>query len=83
MSDWTSEMVEFEKDMTKEDAIRTETFIADQEWSLCDYVVTEAEISAEANSANDYPLYHIRCHVKRKSGYYLWNIAMIMVRAFK
>ena len=76
-------MVEFKKDMTKEDAIRTETFTADQEWFLCKHVVTEPASLSEENSANHYPLYYIRCHVKRKSGYYLWNIAMIIVRTFK
>lgn len=82
MSDWTNAMVEFEKDLKKADTIRPETFTADQEWFLCRHVVTEATstVKTEGSSANDYPLYHIRCHVKRKNGYYLWNIAMIIVR---
>ena len=82
MSDWTSEMVQFEKDRMKEDAIRSETFTAGQEWSLCSHVVTEADttVRTEGSSENNYSLYHMRCHVKRKNGYYLWNIAMIIVR---
>ena len=82
MSDWTNVMVEFEKDLKKADAIRAETFTADQEWFLCRHVVTKAEstVKTEGCSKNDYPLYHIRCHVKRKNGYYLWNIATILVR---
>ena len=83
MSDWTSEMVEFEKDMTKEDTIRIGTFTAVQEWSLCNYVITQADMLAQGLGANDYPLYNISCHVKRKSGYYLLNIAIIIVRTFK
>lgn len=83
MSDWTSEMVKFDKDMTKEDTIRTRTFRAVQEWSLCDYLITQADMLAQGHGANNYPLYHISCHVKRKSGYYLLNIAIIIVRTFK
>ena len=81
MSDWTNKLVEFEKDLKKADTIRPETFTADQEWFLCRHVVTETTntVKTEGSSANDYPLYHIRCHVKRKNGYYLWNIAMIIV----
>ena len=84
MSDWTNVMVEFEKDLKKADTIRPETFTADQEWFLCRHVVTEATstVRTEGSSTNDYPLYHIRCHVKRKNGYYLWNIAMIIVRIY-
>jgi len=80
MSDWTNKLVEFEKDLKKADTIRPETFTADQEWFLCRHVVTESTstVKTEGSSANDYPLYHIRCNVKRKNGYYLWNIAMII-----
>lgn len=82
MSDWASEMVEFEKDMIREDVIRPETFTAGQEWSLCRHVITQAgtTVRTEGSSENNYPIYHIQCHVKRKNGYYLWNIAMIIVR---
>lgn len=82
MSDWTNEQVVFEKNLRKADTIRPETFTADQEWYLCKHVVTEATSTekTEESSSNDYPLYHIKCHVKRKSGYYLWNSAMIIVR---
>lgn len=80
MSDWTDKLVEFEKDLRKPDTLRPETFTADQEWHLCRNVVTESTstVSSEGSSANDYPLYHIKCHVKRKNGYYLWNIVMII-----
>lgn len=75
-------MVEFQKDRNREDAIRTDTFTAGQEWSLCEHVVTKAHTTGrtEGSSENDYSLYDIQCHVKRKKGYYLWNIAMIIVR---
>lgn len=81
MSDWTNKQVKFEKDLKRADTIRPETFTADQEWFLCRHVVTESTdtIKTEGSSANDFPLYHIKCHVKRKNGYYLWNIAMIIV----
>lgn len=80
MSDWTNKQVKFEKDLKRADTIRPETFTADQEWFLCRHVVTESTdtIKTEGSSANDFPLYHIKCHVKRKNGYYLWNIAMII-----
>lgn len=82
MSEWTNKLVEFRKNLRKADTIRSETFTADQEWYLCEHVVTEAKITkkTKGSSENDYPLYDIKCHVKRKSGYYLWNSAMIIVR---
>jgi len=82
MSDWTDKLVAFKKDLRREDTIRTETFTADQEWYLCSHVVTEATSleKKKGGSRNCYPVYNIKCHVKRKYGYYLWNIAMIIVR---
>lgn len=75
-------MVEFEKDVIREDVIRPETFTAGQEWSLRKHVVTNADTThkTEGSSENNYPRYRIQCHVERKNGYYLWNIAMIIVR---
>ncbi|XP_020630630.1 acetylcholine receptor subunit alpha-type acr-7-like [Orbicella faveolata] len=81
MSDWTAKQVAFAKDLRKADTIRPETFTADQEWYLCRHMVTKATITEKAegiSSPNDYPLYHITCHVKRKNGYYLWNMAMVI-----
>jgi len=85
-STWTNEQVEFQKDLRKEDRIEPVTFTADQEWYLCKHVVTESTTQHIANVAGpkessdrDYPLYHIKFHVKRKSGYYFWNFAMLMV----
>lgn len=82
MSNWGSKMVEFEKDRNIEDVIRPDTFTAGQEWSLCRHVVNKADttVRTEGSCENNYSLYHIQCHVKRKNGYYLWNIAMIIVR---
>ena len=81
MSNWGSKMVEFQKDRNTEDKIRRDTFTAGQEWSLCGHVVTKADTTVTTEgSENNYSLYHIQCHVKRKKGYYLWNIAMIIVR---
>ena len=86
-STWTSKQVEFQKDLRKEDRIEPVTFTADQEWHLCKHVVTESTTQQighatghYASSERDYPLYLIKCHVKRKSGYYVWNFAMVIVR---
>ena len=86
-STWTSKQVEFQKDLRKEDRIEPVTFTADQEWYLCKHVVTESTtqhistvVGSKENSDHDYPLYLIKCHVRRKSGYYFWNFAMVIVR---
>ncbi|XP_032236006.2 cys-loop ligand-gated ion channel isoform X2 [Nematostella vectensis] len=81
MSDWTDRVVEFRKDMTRMDNVRHETFTAVHEWELGDHVATEATRTKDnqASSANNYPIYHIRAHVRRKNGYYLWNVVTIML----
>ena len=86
-STWTNKQVEFQKDLRKEDRIEPVTFTADQEWYLCKHVVTESTtqhisnvVGPKENSDHDYPLYLIKCHVRRKSGYYFWNFAMVIVR---
>lgn len=81
MSDWTDKMLVFEKDMKKVDNLRPETFTAGQEWHLHRFVITEAESTrhSEGSSVNNYPMYHMRVFVQRKNGFYLWNVAFIMV----
>ena len=86
-STWTNKQVEFKKDLRKEDRIEPVTFTADQEWYLCKHVVTESTTQHIGNvagpnesSIRDYPLYVIKCHVKRKRGCYFWNFAMVIVR---
>ena len=86
-STWTDKQVEFQKDLRKEDRIDPVTFTADQEWDLCKHVVTESTTQHIANvagpkesSSRDYPLYHIKCHVRRKTHYYFWNFTMVIVR---
>lgn len=34
------------------------------------------------SSEYDYLFYFIKCYVKRKSGYYVWNFVMVIVRKF-
>ena len=65
------------------DKIETETFTAGQEWYLFSHVVTDPTSigGSKTGRDNEYPLYNIKFHVKRKSGYYLWNIAMFIVRS--
>lgn len=81
MSDWTDKMVKFQKDMMRKDWIRPETFTAVQEWNLQRFVITISESTqhSAASSNNNYPMYHIKAFVRRKNGFYLWNIALIVV----
>lgn len=53
-----------------------------QEWSLCKHVISRPveEDRELTGSHRKYPMYHITAHVKRRTGFYLWNVALIMVR---
>ncbi|XP_072180076.1 cys-loop ligand-gated ion channel-like [Diadema setosum] len=80
MSDWPKEVIEFRKDMTQKDSVRTDTFTGDQEWELMQHV-NAAPVKEEIMSSgavNKYPLYNITLNVKRKPSYYMWNVALIM-----
>ncbi|XP_071494596.1 cys-loop ligand-gated ion channel-like [Diadema antillarum] len=80
MSDWPKEVIEFRKDMTQKDSVRTVTFTGDQEWELMQHV-NAAPVKEEIMSSgavNEYPLYNITLNVKRKPSYYMWNVALIM-----
>ncbi|XP_071488348.1 cys-loop ligand-gated ion channel-like [Diadema antillarum] len=80
MSDWPKKVIEFSKDMTQKDSVRTDTFTGGQEWELMKHVdaapVEEEKMSSGA--VNTYPLYNITVNVKRKPSYYMWNVALIM-----
>ena len=81
MSDWTDKMVTFDKDMKLRDNLRPETFTASQEWHLHRFVITKSESThhSEGSSVNNYPMYHMKVFVRRKNGFYLWNVALIVV----
>ncbi|CAH1248298.1 CHRNA6 [Branchiostoma lanceolatum] len=79
-SRWPIDQVELMKNMGAKDTIRTDSFTASQEWKLyghllCDHDVTKKDLST---SDKQFPLYHITMHVKRKSGFYVWNVALLM-----
>ncbi|XP_071488317.1 cys-loop ligand-gated ion channel-like [Diadema antillarum] len=80
MSDWPKKVIEFSKDMTQKDSVRTDTFTGGQEWRLMKHVdaapVEEEKMSSGA--VNAYPLYNITVNVKRIPNYYMWNVAFIM-----
>ncbi|XP_041460398.1 uncharacterized protein LOC121411647 isoform X1 [Lytechinus variegatus] len=80
MSDWPRKVVEFCKDMSQKDSVRTDTFTGEQEWELQKHVSAK-EVEEEkmtSGAVNTYPLYNIVVNVKRKASYYMWNVALIM-----
>ncbi|XP_072021155.1 acetylcholine receptor subunit alpha-type acr-7-like [Amphiura filiformis] len=81
MSDWTSLQVKFVKDRSEKDSIRIDTFTGKHEWSLHKHVNAkpEKEKKEQTGSPREYPMYHLTTHVERKSAYYLWNVALIVL----
>ncbi|XP_071788742.1 gamma-aminobutyric acid receptor subunit beta-3-like isoform X1 [Asterias amurensis] len=81
MSDWPITDVEFVKDMNIKDSIRLDTFTADEEWELSKHVIAQpvVEDKAKTGSHRQYPIYHLSMHVRRKSGFYLWNVGLILL----
>ncbi|XP_071501767.1 uncharacterized protein [Diadema antillarum] len=81
MSDWPVEDVEFVKDMNIKDSIRLDTFTGNQQWKLWKHVIAQPieEDKSLVGAHRSYPIYHITTHVQRKPGFYIWNIALIML----
>ena len=79
-SNWETNKITLCKNLYQDDNIRTWNFTGEQEWELqkhvlCDEKKNEPEF---ASSPKIFPLYKVKLHVKRKFGFYLWNIAFLM-----
>ena len=79
-STWESKKIKLCKDPDRDDNIRTWNFTAIQEWELQKHVLLEiGKIPPEEGSSeNTYPLYKVQLHVRRKYGFYIYNIALLM-----
>ncbi|KAI8502325.1 hypothetical protein Bbelb_199130 [Branchiostoma belcheri] len=79
-SRWPMDQVELRKNMGAKDTIRTDTFTASQEWKLYGHLLCEHDVTKRDLSTSDkqFPLYNITLHVKRKTGFYVWNVALLM-----
>ena len=77
---WKWEFVSLQKDYERDDNIRTWNFTGKNEWHLQPHVLTESLFTEKepAASNNVFPIYRIKMHAKRKYGYYLYNVALIM-----
>ena len=64
-----------------DDCPKCSPFVANQEWELSKHVVAQPVIEdkAKTGSHRQYPIYHLSMHVRRKSGFYLWNVGLILV----
>lgn len=52
-----------------------------QEWDIYTHVETyEGKTTLEYASDETHPIFYAQCRVKRKVGYFLWNIVFIVVR---
>ncbi|KAK3098099.1 hypothetical protein FSP39_016088 [Pinctada imbricata] len=60
--------------------VHTETFTKQQEWSLYDCVTfTSTELTKEyANTMFKNPGMYINCMAKRRGGFFIWNVMLIM-----
>ena len=77
---WKREVVSLNKDDARDDNIRTGNFMGKNEWHLQQHVLTESVFTEKEPAASDnvFPIYKIKMHAKRKYGFYLYNIALIM-----
>ena len=72
--------IELCKDPDYDDNIRTWNFTAKQEWDLQKHVINKSEKNKqeEGSSTHIFPLYHVQLHVRRRYGFYIYNIALLM-----
>eukprot|EP00794_Sanderia_malayensis_P020422 gene20422-22435_t len=77
---WKWELVSLHNDPERDDNIRTWNFTGRNEWDLQPHVLTESTYTQKepAASNNVFPVYKVKMHARRKYGYYVYNVALIM-----
>jgi len=54
-----------------------------EQWELSEYLECKHDVKdiKQSKTSGEYPLYTITAHVQRKTGFYMWNIVLILVSA--
>ncbi|XP_052086078.1 gamma-aminobutyric acid receptor subunit beta-1-like [Mytilus californianus] len=75
----SDEEVDLIEDNSSLSGVNTGTFMDAQEWDIYTHVETyEGKTTLEYASDETHPIFYVQCRVKRKVGYFLWNIVFIV-----
>ncbi|XP_071091032.1 neuronal acetylcholine receptor subunit alpha-4-like [Haliotis cracherodii] len=72
--------IELIEDQHMLSTVNTQTFLDAQEWNIYHHVESfRDKTTMEYASLSSHPILHVQSRVKRKVGYYIWNIIVIMI----
>ncbi|VDH98242.1 Hypothetical predicted protein [Mytilus galloprovincialis] len=75
----SDEEIDLIEDSSSLSGVNTGTFMDAQEWDIYTHVETyEGKTTLEYASDETHPIFYAQCRVKRKVGYFLWNIVFIV-----
>lgn len=75
----SDEEVELIDDQCALSSVNTKSFQDAGEWDIYQHVETyQSKTTMEYASESIHPIFHAQCRVKRKMGYYIWNIMFIV-----
>ena len=76
--------VEFVEDKNESSAVNVESFVDEQEWELYKYIAVWSKINQEAirSSNKRHPTFSVACKASRRSGFFIWNILVVMVTKY-
>ncbi|XP_078583775.1 gamma-aminobutyric acid receptor subunit beta-3-like [Branchiostoma floridae x Branchiostoma japonicum] len=80
MSGWSTKRVELRKNLGCIDNITGDDFTDGEQWELSEYLECKHDVKdiKQSKTSGEYPLYTITAHVQRKTGFYMWNIVLIL-----
>jgi len=73
--------VELNEEVKEISSVHTETFAKPQEWHLFDFVEFMPKITTKeyANTKYKHPGLVVSCCARRRAGFFIWNVLLIMV----
>lgn len=76
----SEEDVELMEEMKEISSVHTEAFVKEQEWQLFDFVDFAPKLTTKeyANAKYKHPGLIILCCAKRRAGFFIWNVLLIM-----
>ena len=82
-SERSEEEIGLIEDQSALSTVNIHTFMDAQEWDIYEHVETyQSRTTLDYASPDTHPIFHAQCRVKRKVGYFLWNIVFIVVSFF-
>ncbi|XP_078671027.1 gamma-aminobutyric acid receptor subunit beta-like [Branchiostoma floridae x Branchiostoma belcheri] len=81
MSGWSIKYVDLRKNYGSNDTINEDDFADGDQWTVSKYLECEhgTKTNLQSETFGVYPVYNITAHVQRKTAFYIWNTALILL----